>query len=364
MTETTYNSVMSELPKLSDQELDEKLEQAAIENESSEIRICCYLSEVNARRAFKAFGYATLSDYAMARFGFGVRKTRYLVSLGRRLERLPKLREALASGKIGWCKASRIAPVAHPEDEAMWLESALSLTVRELEKRIQDGTDSLISMLHLALTEDRRILWENALEIMRRRAGAEISPVQAFEYLVAEFLGTWAHVLAEEPDDEPEDEAASSAAPGSDDSHIEAADAEATEHIEQPELVEDDPETSPEYRQNRLLVLERDAWACTYPGCAARDQLHVHHIRFRSQGGCDAPWNLTVVCRFHHGLLHDRLIRLKGRAPHALEWTPPELMRAVLDRRRNRPSPWWDDIEVREWTINPSRQPASAGVST
>ena len=48
-------------------------------------------------------------------------------------------------------------------------ESALSLTVQQLEKRIGDGTDSLASVLRLPLTEDQRILWENALEIFRRR---------------------------------------------------------------------------------------------------------------------------------------------------------------------------------------------------
>ena len=37
-----------------------------------------------------------------------------------------------------------------------------------------------------------------------------------------------------------------------------------------------------------------------------------------------------------------------------LEWSPPKLMRAVLDRRRNRPSIGAADLDGREWTIDPT----------
>ena len=97
---------------------------------------CCYLSAVSKRRAYRDFGYTSITDYAQARFGFGARKTGYLVSFGRKIEHLPKIRAALASGKLGWCKASRLASVAAPENDVMWLESALSLTVRQLEQRV------------------------------------------------------------------------------------------------------------------------------------------------------------------------------------------------------------------------------------
>ena len=52
-------------------------------------------------------------------------------------------------------------------------------------------------MLHLPLPEDWRILWENALEIYRRRAGAEISPVEAFELMVAEVIVEWGGYLTD-----------------------------------------------------------------------------------------------------------------------------------------------------------------------
>ncbi|GMR21871.1 MAG: hypothetical protein BMS9Abin37_0191 [Acidobacteriota bacterium] len=379
-SESLYNDVVSEIPQLTNLELDQQLETAAIESEKAEMLVCCYLSAVGERRAYRDFGYSNVTDYAEARFGFRDRKTRYLVSLGRKIQHLPKIRAALASGKIGWCKATRLASVAAPDNEVMWLESALSLTVRQVEQRIKDGTDTLASVLHLPLTEDRRILWENALEIYRRRAGAEISPVEAFELMVAEVIAEWAHYLTDtetpaKPDEpeEPETEAAMPAnegdvpatnPPGNNETEtgpvfpwVEAIDTGSIGQIVQPSLfeselaVEAEFAKNPDYKEMRLLVLERDGWKCTYPGCGARAQLHVHHIQYRSHGVCHAPWNLTVVCNFHHDLIHKKHIGVKGRAPHALEWTPPKLMQAVLDRRRNRPSIWLGELDVREWSL-------------
>ena len=383
-SESLYNQVVSEIEQLSNGELDQQLETATIMSEKAELLICCYLSAMSDRGAFRAFGYTCITDYARARFGFEDRKTRYLVSLGRDIKRLPKIRAALASGKLGWCKASRIAAVAKPANEAMWLESALSLTVQQLAKRIKDGTDSLTSVLHLPLTEERRILWENALEIFRRRAGAEISPVEAFELMVAEVIAEWAHVLPKtEPSDTPdepvepdepetetamptdEDDAPATNPPADHENEtgpvfppVEAIDTRMdTGQIVQPNLFESELaaeaefEKNPNYEPMRMLVLERDGWQCSYPSCGARAQLHVHHIQYRSHGVIHSPWNLTTVCNFHHDLIHKKHVGLKGRAPHALEWTPPKLMKAVFDRRRNRPSIWLDDLDIREWSL-------------
>lgn len=172
----------------------------------------------------------------------------------------------------------------------MWLESALSLTVQQLEKRIKDGTDTLASVLHLPLTEDRRILWENALEIYRRRAGAEISPVEAFELMVAEVIAEWAHVLpnTETPDkpDEPETPETKAAMPAGEDDvpaanppgdflneteagpvfpWVEAIHTKIdTGQIVPPSLFESELAAeaefakNPDYKEMRLLVLERD----------------------------------------------------------------------------------------------------------
>src|SRR3970040_1317817 len=102
-----WDEVIPGFSHLTNTELDEKLEEAVIANQKSEKLVCCCLTEVQERRAYREFGFATIYDYAMERFGFKERKTRYMLFLGRKVKELPELRAALRSGKLGWCKATR-----------------------------------------------------------------------------------------------------------------------------------------------------------------------------------------------------------------------------------------------------------------
>jgi len=370
MLESAYLDAQKKIDELSVAELDQELCKTARTNETTEMLLCCYLAAMRERGGFREFGYWNIYDYARERFGFGERKTRYLVSLGSRIEELPKIREALASGTLGWCKAVRILPHVNTDNEATWVESAISLSLKDLERRIKDGTDTLAGMLHFPLTEHRRVLWENVLEVYRRRAGAQISPVEAFEYLCAEAMAEYGCVVAgDEANAAPEDHAVNDDPPERDERPPEtkpdapvfpwAAPVD-TSRLEQGSFWETEGDAelsfsrSTEYSALRQLVLERDGWQCCYPGCRARKNLEVHHIRFRSRGGPDEPWNLAVVCVFHHELIHAGQIALTGHAPMALGWTPPRLMREVLERYRNNPSPGYGELDVREWVLDPA----------
>jgi hypothetical protein len=377
--EKKWDDVVPGISILSNAELDQKLEEAVIQSQTADKLICCILSEVRERGAYRDFGFSSIYDYALQRFGFKQRKTRYLLFLGRKVQELPQIREALRSGKLGWCKATRIASVASLQDETMWLDSALSLSVEELDRRIKDGTDRMTSVLHFFVTEDLRVLWENGLELARRVAGAEISPTEAFEYMVAEFVATYANGGAAPDECEPENEAepdeTAESAPVEVEVEVEEAPSDETRPLPlfpfaeeiRVDIKDDSSLVCPETERAcldgsgasfRKQILERDNWKCTYPGCNARRDFHVHHIEFRSHGGPDEAWNCTTLCAFHHKLLHAAQIRLKGRAPYQLEWTPPKLMREVIERRRNRPALWVGELEVREWPAEPELAPA------
>ncbi len=49
-------------------------------------------------------------------------------------------------------------------------------------------------------------------------------------------------------------------------------------------------------------VLNRDDWRCQ--ACGQREQLEVHHLQHRSQGGSDAADNLIVLCGPCHRAAH------------------------------------------------------------
>lgn len=69
-------------------------------------------------------------------------------------------------------------------------------------------------------------------------------------------------------------------------------------------------------------ILERDGYRCQAPGCSSRRNLEVHHIVYRSQQGTDDPWNLVTLCHaHHHHAVHKGTLRIRGRAPHCLQWS-------------------------------------------
>jgi hypothetical protein len=71
----------------------------------------------------------------------------------------------------------------------------------------------------------------------------------------------------------------------------------------------------------RHRVFARDGWRCAAPGCTSMQNLHDHHVRFRSAGGSDAPENRVTLCAFHHLRgVHAGRVRCTGRAPDGLRW--------------------------------------------
>ena len=328
-------------------ELDQRIEQAVRENERSERLLCEYLAEMNQREGHKEFGFNDIWEYAEFRFSFSERKTRYLMDLGRRLKRLPRLRAAMADGRIGWSKASKVARVAQPEDEAMWLDSALSLSARALERKIREDDDGVGTKVRIWLSDDQAAVWNQAVEVCRKMAGRQMYEGNCLELIAAEFLATYAS-MAYQKDEACEVE--EQAAQQETDEIGEAAFVEEERGVSEelavvcPEGDSLPPTEEQPYGETCQEVLERDHYQCRYPGCWARANLHVHHVVFRSKtGGKSRPRsnsreNLLTLCVFHHRMLHSGLIGVKGKAPDRLQWRLPQLMEEALRRSKGEAS--------------------------
>jgi len=70
-------------------------------------------------------------------------------------------------------------------------------------------------------------------------------------------------------------------------------------------------------------ILKIDRFRCQVPGCRCRRNLEVHHIIWRSKGGCDEHWNLITLCKAYHSyILHDLMaLKIEGEAPDNLTFT-------------------------------------------
>ena len=90
----------------------------------------------------------------------------------------------------------------------------------------------------------------------------------------------------------------------------------------------------------RRSVLARDKHRCTYPGCHARDGIHVHHLRHWAKLGATDLDNLITLCWRHHRLVHDGGWNLhldeETRRPI---WTAPDGRRLIGERRATTSAP-------------------------
>ncbi len=83
-----------------------------------------WFAEIMRRHLYRELGYSSINQYAMKGLGFSKTRTGDFIRLGRQLDRLPAVRDALTDGELGYTKAREIVSVATPETQDGWLEAA------------------------------------------------------------------------------------------------------------------------------------------------------------------------------------------------------------------------------------------------
>ena len=144
------------------EQLDAQLLSVGLEEAGLRLRLGQVLEVMQRTAGCCELGFSSLAAYALERCERSARWVEVACCLARRLEVLPLLRRAVATGRISWSKAELLARVAQPETEAHWLELAERHTLRELRREViearsvasADGADSADAP-DSALTEER-----------------------------------------------------------------------------------------------------------------------------------------------------------------------------------------------------------------
>jgi 5-methylcytosine-specific restriction endonuclease McrA len=63
-----------------------------------------------------------------------------------------------------------------------------------------------------------------------------------------------------------------------------------------------------DYKVLKRKVFLRDGWACRF--CEDRNNLHAHHVVYRSQLGEDTMENMITLCYKHHKLAHKKKLKI------------------------------------------------------
>ena len=229
---------------------------------------------VRAQGLWSDLGFASFEHYCTERLGLSARTVEQRAWLEGRLRRMPRLREALRSGRVSYQKARIVAGVAEEGTLDRWIRRAEKATCIELHREASSHeVRQTCARGQVAVRVPRHVafLLQETFWAARRAVGMDLTADQCLYWMADHFLGTW--------EDSPEVQVA----PG-------------------------------------RRVIERDHGYCQVPGCS-RGAEHVHHVVFRSRGGGDEPENLVSLCVAHHlHGVHRGWARVSGRAPDQLTW--------------------------------------------
>jgi hypothetical protein len=334
-------------------ELDDRLRRALSLEQRLDARIGPLLARVWDRWVHRALGYRTREAYARERLGMDPTRVRALVRLERAAVVSEPFARAYRSGSLSWVKAGLLVPLvsADPLGHFMedWVAWAGHVTVRRLREDVEWA-------LALAETDPEAFRRSGGLPA---EAGAARKAVSAETHPMAP-TGSDREIGAPERDGS-EDTASGlereTGAPQRDpERDMDAAETCSARFFGPADVVqlfravlctvrrrmERDMGRLPTEGQAlgamldhvlsswgtvggkvaaRHRVFDRDGWRCAVPGCTSMQNLHDHHIRFRSAGGSDALENRVTLCAFHHLRgVHAERLRCVGRAPGGLTW--------------------------------------------
>jgi hypothetical protein len=148
------------------------------------------------RRACEALGYRAVGDWSRERLGVGARTVREWARVWSALEALPKLREAVLAGEVGWSVARRVVSIATPESDAACLETVRGRSLRAVEALLAavkaevpaETTEEEGDRVRVSLPCSSRVagMWAAAVELARRTSGDALPLWGCAEQIAAE----------------------------------------------------------------------------------------------------------------------------------------------------------------------------------
>ncbi|MFC1572619.1 HNH endonuclease [Candidatus Eisenbacteria bacterium] len=121
---------------LSAHRVDQELRRSLAVLQRAEKAAVLWFAEIADRKLYLDLGYSSIHQYASEALGFSSNKTYRFLRLTADLQRLPRLRESVATGELGWTKAREVAKVASAVTEERWIAAAKKTSRRDLERKV------------------------------------------------------------------------------------------------------------------------------------------------------------------------------------------------------------------------------------
>ncbi len=316
--------------------------------------VVLWFGEVMKRGLYRDMGCSSINQYATQELGFSKSKAGDFIRLARQLENLPVVREAVASGELGYTKVREIVSVATPETQDSWLKAAKRTRkelVNEVKKakhaaRVDPGQGVLLPSsppvvaprelpvrFVVDLSPEQEARRSALLERLHKLGGVPSDRAEFMLESMAAFLEIREMEIAGKTDSmtKPHKGAhkrtprgvVASRPPVQIHVHENAATGRMTVQTDigerelsraESERMRCDAAVCEQGGRNtttipprvRREVLARDKHRCQAPGCGRTRFLEVHHIVSRRQGGNNNAENLMTLCASCHRLWHER----------------------------------------------------------
>ena len=331
---------------LNDQQLIEGMDELHIDMGVWQRRFLVFLAEFDRRGRWKRWGHRDAAEWVSARYGYSRYKARRCVAAAHALQHLPQIGDALADGRLNLDRVIELTRMATPETEAKLIPWARRVTAwwigqkanmveakaARKAKRAYSARDlqwwwdeESTLAVHGRLTTDQGAAFVKAIErlvdripatpaddgtidpIATRRADALVAMVSS--YIPKDEDPDRATVILHTTPEKLAGKDLCSELEGGVPVNPKVAQLIACDARVQTIVhdaltgmmeVEDTAYTIPQYL--RRLVLQRDGYRCTFPGCEQKI-VDVHHMKAWPEGPTKI-WNLGAACRVHHNLCH------------------------------------------------------------
>jgi hypothetical protein len=334
-------------------------------------RLFGFVAEADRAEVWRSYGARDMAHWLWMRFGLSDWKARRWIAAAHALERLPLTASAFAGGEIGVDQVVELTRLATPETEARlltWARNASSGAIRARADRALRQTQEDVR----AVEEDRRLTWWWFDEGKRFGLEAELPAAQGA--VVARALTRIVDSVPVLPGEEeslfadarradalvalasariagdPDPDRASVVVHASVDPlgprdtgfeieggpPIPAASAARLLCNARSQTVLENPAGTMVVGLGRM-TREPSAWmvrqvrhrdrGCTFPRCGSRRFTEAHHIVWWERGGWTDLDNLTLVCWFHHKLVHEHGWTIRRGSDGGVGWFRPDRTR-------------------------------------
>jgi hypothetical protein len=282
------------------------------------------LQEIGRLKSFRRFGYTSLFDYAVKALKLSESAAYNFISVARKADEVPALKQEIKSGELSVSKAKKIVSVLTPENQSHWINQAKTLPKLKLEKEVAkvnpkesrpdrasylsetmvalSGTVSEKTYQRLKRIQDlvsqskqKAATLDDALDVVFEEYLERHDPVRKAERIAMKSRLT-------------QEGSSSDASSGTDlDSRSDSS--YKGQLVPGPVKQRNHPETREKLPSHLIHKIElRDQSQCTKHTdgvrCTQRRWLHYHHIVPKHRGGPDTLENLTTLCSAHHKMEH------------------------------------------------------------